>query len=140
MKKILFAIMLLLGVSTMAISCEKDNGGDDGGDGNVPTKSQLIGKWQLYKDIMYENGEVDMEFDLVDTYYNFKSDGTYEFYNSLGKRIGYWELMGGGIAMSDEEKITFKEPNCFFEKFNKKEMVIATYFQGELIEREYLKR
>ena len=75
MKKVLYAVMLLLGLSVLFVSCNKDNGG-----GNY--SNAIIGTWKLVYD-----GD-----DFATFTYEFKKDGTFTYITHINEEDA---LLGG---------------------------------------------
>ncbi|MBQ9462524.1 MAG: hypothetical protein IJU68_02575 [Bacteroidales bacterium] len=90
MKKILCAVALLLGMSAMFVSCDKDNPAD--------YSKNIVGTWNVEKTEYYHNGElVHTEPGTVQTV--FTAEG--KFYTTEASAIqGDYTISGDKITMS----------------------------------------
>ena len=91
MKKLFYCLLVALGFSLLATSCDKDG---DSGD------KSLVGEWRLYKD--YEEGygyEYYDEDDDFQYYVTFKSNGTFEIIEIDGR---YEEVMSGTYTLNGD--------------------------------------
>lgn len=119
MKKLIYAVMLLLGMSVFMTSCEKE-GGDNG---NSSKYSKLIvGTWQMVKaDYLDEDGTTEPARVDDDEIYTFKENGIVE---AFGTSFPY---------QIDGNKVIIIIENYTIEKLTKDELVL----RHKLIDGDY---
>lgn len=109
MKKLIYAVMLLLGMSVFMTSCEKE-GGDNG---NSSKYSKLIiGTWKVVKaEYLWEDGTTEPAKVDDDDIFTFKGNGVMEIY---GTSLPY---------QMDGNKVIILIDNYTIEKLTKDELV-----------------
>ncbi len=81
MKKIFFAVALLLGMSALFVSCNKDNGSSEGDYAKL-----IVGTWMAIKEEYYKNGKLSGS-QTEDDALTFTADGkVYSSYSPSQKR------------------------------------------------------
>lgn len=111
MKRFLISIALLLGMSAIFISCNKDSAGTP--IGSYPQK--IIGTWDLVKTEYFSKGEVTGSIPNIDgVYYTFKEDGKVSMFikiaNSSYPPTNYeysYSLSGSQLSIQSEIKATY---------------------------------
>lgn len=113
MKKI-FSVLFIVIVTMCTfsfVSCSSDD--DDNSSSNIST-TDIVGTW-MTTSIQTSNGKwVDLTSSLFESkraYANFKSDGTYFGWGSLGTGSGTWKLKGSTVTtyVSGEVYITYSD-------------------------------
>ena len=109
MKKVLFSILLVLGMSLMFCSCEKEEGGE--GNGTTIKSSDIIGSW------------APTDYEYVNFYWEFTKDGMVKYYEAHNHGGNYCSFSNGTFYVPKEYeweldmygKYVIEENIIFFE-------------------------